>query len=167
MDGECQRWTRETFNLRSPDSRGGILRSRAKAKWGQVRNTLLDKCSYFVEDISNEHSIRYPEDISRFYLIAIRDDVRNQFLNWAETEESADEMGIPTVPLLHSGKFDEKDLEFTTNQYGSVEGHEGIVVRPSCYFSNWTESAAKWVRANHVTTNEHWERNALRKLNGR
>jgi hypothetical protein len=64
--------------------------------------------------------------------------------------------------LLHSKVFTtEKELRSTIIQYGNdviKQGHEGIVVRNLCafHYGNWNENIAKYVRDNHVQTDDHW-----------
>jgi hypothetical protein len=63
-------------------------------------------------------------------------------------------LGIETVPVLYEGIFDEeiiKNLKINDSM-------EGYVVRNSDSFpySESKHNVAKFVRANHVTTENHW-----------
>lgn len=174
MDGECQCWTKNSFSLRSPDSKGGKLRSKARAKWAEIQWRIPDNKILFVEDISNMHSIQYPSDIPQFYLIAAAVLTRDKgvfFLpyEWGSEFESviayAMRFGLEPVPLLFETKVrSEEQLEKETSHIIDTNIDEGFVIRPKLGFFDWTSSTAKWVRENHVKTDEHWTRNAMRNL---
>lgn len=66
------------------------------------------------------------------------------------------------VPVLYEGIWDEAAIK----ALGSVvtEGQEGYVVRLADEFdyADFGMSLAKFVRANHVTTDTHWKAQAIR-----
>jgi hypothetical protein len=75
------------------------------------------------------------------------------------------------APLLECATFaTEKDLQAATTRiseqpsiYGGVR--EGVVVRVADAFhaSAFPVSLGKWVRAEHVQTDEHWSHSAVKK----
>lgn len=173
MDGECQCWTKSSFSLRSPDSTGGKLRSKARAKWAEIQWRIPDNIILFVEDISNVHSIQYPLDIPQFYLIAVAALSTNGMFflpyDWDSEFESVSHYGkmfrLDPVPLLFETKVSNRDqLEKQTSHIIDTDIDEGFVIRPKLGFFDWTASTGKWVRENHVKTDEHWTRNAMRNL---
>jgi hypothetical protein len=167
MDGENQRWTRSSFNLRSLSSTsGGELRSRAKAKWGEVCYLIDEGLSVFVEDTTVVHSIQYGPRLTNLFVIAVRDDKTGHFMSWFDTEQYARKLNMKTVPVLwhmQGSEFIRVTLESLIKERHR-SNHEGIVLRPEDEITNWTAQTAKWVRANHVQTDEHWERTALKNL---
>lgn len=82
-------------------------------------------------------------------------------LSWSETEQWCRLLGVKMVPTLYLGKWlgEKRALEvfkdFASKQEDEVEG---FVVRSSREFlySDFKNNVAKFVRANHVQTDEHW-----------
>jgi hypothetical protein len=105
------------------------------------------------ENLFAKHSIHYTNLGSYFYLFSIWTE-QNVCLSWDETEEWAKLLDLKTVPVLFRGSFDE---DFTRN-ISLSENIEGYVIRLTNAFpyGNFRQSAAKFVRANHVQTNQHW-----------
>jgi hypothetical protein len=103
-----------------------------------------------------KHSIFYDKLSSYFYIFAIYDD-NNFCLSWDDTEFWAEELKIPTVPVLYRGIWDEdkvKSLIKTESAFGKEK--EGFVVRLESGFSYENHSVRKFVRKNHVQTSNHW-----------
>ncbi len=63
-------------------------------------------------------------------------------------------LGLTTVPVLYHGPFPEDPVGI----WGSDPDSEGFVVRTARSFnrSEFGTHVAKWVRAGHVTTGQHW-----------
>lgn len=122
------------------------------------------------EDIYGVHSIKYnavrPEDT--FYLIRILDLYDNTWLAFGECQQIADELDIRMVPWVEMGHYDSVD-EITSHfkqmmQTRSALGgeKEGLVLSVADSFREETNTfmnVAKYVRKNHVQTDEHWTRN--------
>ncbi len=98
-------------------------------------------------------------------MFAVRDLNTNIWSSWEEVELWAQELQVPTVPVLSmlESVKDEKSLKEITDElciqnslYGSQR--EGVVVRVSREFSNkdFPLLVGKVVRANHITTDQHW-----------
>lgn len=63
---------------------------------------------------------------------------------------------------MYVGVYDEELIKNLANKF--VEnGGEGIVVRlvSSFEYENFSQSVAKYVRENHVQTNEHWTKTQI------
>lgn len=111
------------------------------------------------------HSIAYDRLPSFFLMFGVRDLNTNMWLSWEEVELWSQELEVPTVPVLASLEFkNEKSLKETTDHLCSQDSfcgslREGIVVRVSREFSNedFSSLVGKIVRANHVTTDQHWK----------
>ncbi len=106
------------------------------------------------ENLFAEHSIHYDNLKSYFYLFGVWE--LDICLSWDFTVEVANKLGIVHVPVLYEGKFDELVLKALPATL--TENQEGFVVRvkENIYPSGWNTCIAKWVRPNHVQTDEHW-----------
>lgn len=106
------------------------------------------------ENLFAKHSIYYDDLKSYFYVFGMWEN--DICLEWNFTEEIAERLGLITVPVLYRGKFDELYLRSLAKTLG--DNQEGFVVRlaENIYPSEWEKSVAKWVRPNHVQTDEHW-----------
>lgn len=131
----------------------------------KVRGQLEDNVFLFGENMEGIHSIEYSNLKSYFYLFGVRDN--NIWIPWNSVEEYSYLLEIPTVPVLFKGKVnDEKELksivDSLVNEKSELGGErEGIVVRNAGLFHNddFAENVMKWVRKDHVQTDEHWTRN--------
>lgn len=88
-------------------------------------------------------------------------------LSYDEMVEEAERLGLKTPALLFRGKFEtitdikkwmEREIR-VPSAYG--ERREGFVLRVADEFpiSEFDQNVAKFVRANHVQTDEHWTKN--------
>lgn len=131
----------------------------------KVRGQLDDNVYLFGENMEGVHSIEYSNLKSYFYLFGVRDN--NIWIPWQSVEEYAYLLDLELVPVLFKGKVNsEKELKDLVNDLVSKPSdlggeREGIVVRNAGLFHNddFADNVMKWVRANHVTTDEHWTRN--------
>jgi hypothetical protein len=142
--------------------------------WERIGHS-LGELHVFGENLYAIHSIEYERLEHYFYVFAIRDG--EQWLSWDETVEYAQILELPVVPVVARGHFDEKTLKNTIEQQqrrGSLLGgiSEGVVCRRAATFHNddFSYCVLKYVRQNHVQTDEHWTRNwkkaDLRAANG-
>lgn len=115
------------------------------------------------------HSIAYSNLPAYFLTFAIRNQDQDAWLPWNEVEAKSQTIGVPTVPVLFDGiVFSEKELqnqvERLVAQPSSCGGErEGVVVRLYSGFPNsaFSASVMKWVRKNHVQTDEHWKNQTI------
>ncbi len=131
--------------------------------WEQVKNSLGD-FDVFGENLYGLHSIEYTRLDSYFYIFAIREG--DKWLSWDEVVFYAHLLDLPTVPVLERGFFTEGGIKTSINaalSHGSQLGGacEGVVCRKAEAFDNecFSNSLLKYVRYNHVKTDEHWTRN--------
>lgn len=132
----------------------------------RIKNDLSEGVSIFGENMYAIHSIEYTSLTSPFYMFGVRDN--DMWLSWDEVEEYSFLLDIPTVPVLFKGvvntekEFYELIGEFTKqpSKLGS-DIMEGVVARVAHTFhnDNFSTSLMKWVRKDHVQTDEHWTRN--------
>lgn len=158
MDGEnCTGYSDGYIHARSLDSQNHESRNWAKKYLTERLYELPDNWRICGENLYAKHSIEYDNLKSYFYLFSIWDD-KNVCLSWEETETWANLLDIPMVDVLYSGIWDEKIArEIWQEKYNGCE-MEGFVVRLANEFSyaNFRKSVAKFVRANHVQSNQHW-----------
>ncbi len=131
--------------------------------WERVGHSLGD-LHIFGENMYAVHSIEYPELAHYFYVFAIRHG--DTWLSWDEVLEYAHILELPVVPVIQRGRFTENDLKTlivqhqrTGSRLGAVS--EGVVCRVAAAFpdAEFSNSVLKYVRQNHVQTDEHWTRN--------
>lgn len=131
----------------------------------KVRGNLGENVFLFGENMEGIHSIEYTNLESYFYIFGVRDN--NIWIPWQSVEEYSYLLDIPTVPVLFKGKVNtEKELkelvENLVSKQSKLGGEiEGVVVRNAGMFHNddFKDNVMKWVRKDHVTTDEHWTRN--------
>lgn len=141
-------------------------------KWNMIRHDLGD-LEIFGESLYAVHSIRYHELEHHYYVFGIR--CLDTWLSWEEVEFYAALLDFPTVPILGTD-FPKTELEFelevrcltgVSSCFLSTDTvteepckMEGLVTRNSDEFSvnSAHQNVFKFVRKNHVKTNEHWTR---------
>lgn len=120
----------------------------------------------FGEWLYVKHSISYVDNLklnSYLQLFAVFNRNTNLWSSWKDVEYVAKFLGFPTPLVLHKEvKFDDqwKLTKFIVGEGDKVikQGHEGIVIR-SAYPFHWSQLGrfvAKYVRKDHVQTDEHW-----------
>jgi len=128
--------------------------------------SFIGKNEYVIgENLYGIHSIKYDKLTDYFHIFATHDD--NRWYSWEEVEELAEILEIPTVPVLYKGivQSEEQVREIIEHlmQYPSTYGKtkEGVVMRIAYSFKldDFPHYVCKYVRANHVQTDEHWTKN--------
>ena len=131
----------------------------------KIKNDIEDGLYLFGEGMYAIHSIEYTNLKSYFYLFGVRD--KNIWIPWEQVEEYAYLVDLETVPVLFKGVVgSEKELKEIVDDLVSKPSElggekEGIVVRNAGLFHNdyFKDNVAKWVRKDHVKTDQHWSRN--------
>ena len=131
--------------------------------WERIGHSLGD-LHIFGENMYAIHSIEYENMSQYFYVFGMREG--QTWLSWDEIADYAQVLELALVPVIARGYFDEKKLKMEIGQQqrnGSQLGgtSEGVVCRTAAAFSNddFPNSVLKYVRKNHVQTDEHWTRN--------
>jgi hypothetical protein len=154
MDGENTTLYRDHVHARSIDSRHHPSRDWVKALQGRVGFSIPDGWRLCGENLYAQHSIAYDDLPSYFLLFSIWDEA-NRCLSWDDTLEWAALLGLATVPVLYDGLFDPTWFEDFDVDTDACEGY--VVRRADAFaFEDFSSHVAKWVRANHVQTDEHW-----------
>lgn len=131
----------------------------------------LDAFVFNGEDLYGIHSIQYDpiREDQTFRLFSVRqfrDDTLYR-LSWDQTREWADLLEVPCVPVLFRGRFQHQDeirdwFHSELHKPSSLGGpREGFVLRTTEEFPDdqWWSNSCKFVRQNHVQTDQHWRVN--------
>lgn len=136
-----------------------------KAFHATVKNKLPEGVQLFGEWLFAKHSISYDKLPNYFLLFNVRSLFDNIWHSWDEVKLWAEEINVPTVPVLFEGRLStEKELkskiEELVNQPSACGGvREGVVVRIQEGFTDsaFSQCVMKWVRKDHVQTSDHWK----------
>lgn len=155
-DGENTTMYPEHFHARSLDSRHHESRDWAKALWGNIRYDIPKGWRISGENLYAQHSIKYDDLESYFEVFSIWND-RNTRLDLDDQLEWCKLLGLTHVPIIWRGVYDEASLRDIHKDLDTekVEGYTITLVN-GYHASKFRKSIAKWVRKNHVTTDEHW-----------
>lgn len=139
-----------------------------KALHANIKHLIPEEYQIFGEWCYALHSIAYDKLPSYFLAFGVRQ-VANLpdfvWSSWADVELLADEIGVPTVPVLWKGICKkESELQEITEilvKQPSLLGNirEGVVIRVANDFldQDFSKYVMKWVRKDHVQTTEHWK----------
>jgi hypothetical protein len=169
MDGENTTMYRDHIHARSVDSGGHPSRAYAKAIHGRIAHDIPDFWRVCVENLFAKHSIKYGgpghEDLPSCVMGFSVWDEKNWCLGWDETLEWLDLLGLPHVPVLYEGLYDEKRIKEAFAAYKSpfsseVEGYV-IRLRTTFRYADFRNVVGKYVREGHVHTHGHWMRQRI------
>jgi len=130
----------------------------------RVFDDIPEETYIFGENMEGIHSIEYSGLKSYFYMFGVREN--NIWVNWDKVEEWSFYLDIPIVPILFKGVVNsDKELQTLVEKLVSEPSalggeREGVVARTTSLFHNddFEYNVQKWVRANHVTADDHWTR---------
>ena len=153
MDGENTSLYRDKMHARSIDSAHHPSRDWVKQNiWSRIRYDIPERWRVCGENMYAEHSIRY-EDLHDYFLgFSVWND-RNVCLSWDDTLVWFSLLDIVPVPVMYCGVYDEEVIRSLWKNAG-----EGYVIRNAGEFAYgaFKDNVAKFVRKNHVQTDEHW-----------
>lgn len=168
LDGECTTMYRDYIHARSIDSPTNFTRSWVQNFHRSIAHNIPDGWRIVGENVWAEHSIRYENLKSYFYPFAVFDE--NNFCLSVDdmklvlrAEIFRDLPNLKTIPLLppvlFDGIFDEKIIEEIEID---PKKQEGYVLRTfdGFHYDDFGKHVAKFVRKNHVQTDEYWLKNA-------
>lgn len=144
-----------------------------KERWELLKNDLGD-LEIFGENLYAIHSIQYTNIEQHFYVFGIRE--FDKWLSWDEVKFYAAMLDFPTVPELafveplDQENFEEETLSIVqrVSTFQSIDpfeqkecSMEGIVSRNAAAYTveDFKKNVFKYVRKDHVKTDEHWTRN--------
>ncbi|WP_068613224.1 RNA ligase family protein [Paenibacillus tuaregi] len=158
MDGENTTMYQDFIHARSLDSKDHSSRHYVKTLHGGIRYMIPEGYRLCGENVYAKHSLHYTSLPGYYMLFSVWDD-RNICLSWDETTAWAEKLGIPHVPILYRGIWSEEAAKACYTKQSKCGGEqEGYVVRLASEFpyEDFKRSVAKFVRKNHVQTDEHW-----------
>jgi hypothetical protein len=145
----------------------------------ELMHKISDQFAVFGEYLYARHSIKYEELPAYFLVFGVYYKKTGEWLSWNDTVAVAEEIGLPTVPVIANLRIQEERNELVENfdefvmyedaledrmpegesEYGDTR--EGYIVRNYDGFKleDLTENMAKCVREDHVQTEElHWRK---------
>jgi len=155
MDGENTTLARDYTHARSTSSGNHVSRDWLKQFHAKFAYSLPDELRICGENLYAQHSIAYDNLLSYFLIFSVWE--KEFCWHWDDTVAYIGNLGLHTVPVLWRGTWDEKKIIQITEQLDLTK-QEGIVVRRVNAFpmQEFGSYLAKWVRTDHVTTDEHW-----------
>lgn len=157
-DGETTAMYTNHFHARSLDSRHHESRDWAKALWGRIRFEIPEGWRINGENMYAQHSIVYDDLTSYFEVFSIWDE-KNRRLPLDDQLEWCEILGLTHVPVVWRGIYDEDAIKALPVTLGwDMSKIEGYVLSTvdAYHASQFRKFIAKYVRKNHVTTDEHW-----------
>ena len=121
----------------------------------------------FGENLYGEHSIHYDKLPTYWHIFAVSDTEKYIWYSWDDVCTVCSILNKPHVPVLWRGVVESeqqlKDLvdRFVNEPSCYGDTREGVVVRVTDEFplDEFSKYVCKWVRPNHVQTDEHWTKN--------
>ncbi|MBV5347787.1 RNA ligase family protein [bacterium] len=156
LDGEQTNLSHERIYARSIDSKDHPSRHWIKANFSYMTKFINPLHRICGENVFAQHSIAYENLDSYFYAFSVWR--KDYCLNWNTTKNYLFKLHIKPVPILYDGIWNEKicrNLMQESTEKGLMEGY---VVRLASGFKleDFGISVAKFVRKDHVQTDEHW-----------
>jgi len=157
MDGGNLTFYKDAFHGRSKDSGTHAWDTAAKALWASVRFMIPEGWRVSGESMYARRSVAYDE-LPGVYLIFGAWDENNNALDWDTVVSLAEEMNVPTVPLIYRGDSWDDAINAWSLSGRNESFSEGFVVRNSSsfHYDDFSKNLAKYVRADHVQTAADW-----------
>ena len=159
-DGENTSMYRDISHARSMDSRHHPSRDWAKKFNGEIRHLIPEDWRVVIENCYARHSIWYRRETGNAlpsYAMGLSVWDRDGALSWDESLMVFEELGIIPARTLYRGPFDLTILKKIAAEQDPtlIEGYVARTTKRIPY-GKWFLPAAKYVRAKHVNTSEHW-----------
>lgn len=167
MDGGNVTLAANYFHARSLSEHTPAWERYAKGQWATLRTDIPPGWRLSCESMWARRSVPY-EDLPGPLLLIGLWNACNKMLDWDSTVEWSTLLALPTVPLLYRGT-DFAAANRAWQEAGKTPtSSEGFVIRsagtiPYCEFA---QNTAKWVRAEHITTDASWRRRNHFETNG-
>jgi len=164
MDGENTTMMKDIIHARSLDTDSHPSRNWVKNLWAQIGYQLPDDWRLCGENLFAKHAIHYTRAngnaLQSFFLAFSMWNDRNICLDWDETLEWFELLGLVTPTIFYDGIYDydyiqdlNKKMETNPN---TIEGYVIRLTR-EYHYSEFRDVCGKYVRKNHVQNNHgHW-----------
>lgn len=165
MDGEnftC--YSDGRWHARSLETPYHPTRTYASKFASEVSHKLPEGWRICGENLYGTHSIKYDNLRSYVQVFSIWN-AENEALSWDETQAWCELLDVKHVPVLWRGRYSEEMIkrEFFHEALCDLQGREveGYVMRTveGFFFADFALHNAKFVRPDHVQTDEHWLEN--------
>lgn len=155
MDGENTSMYRDFIHARSLSYSRHESRSWVKQFWETIRDDIPPNFRICGENMYAKHSIFYSNLKSYFYAFSVWN--LDYCLDWNETLEWLELLNITPVNVIYRGVYDENYLIHLSHSM-NLDENEGYVIRKINGFNycDFGMNVAKFVRKNHVQTDDHW-----------
>lgn len=156
MDGENTTMYSDHYHARSLDSKNHPSRNAVKQIWGNIRYLIPRNWRICGENLYAKHSIEYTNLEGYFYGFSVWNE-HNIALDWDATQAFLALCGLPSVPVLYVGTYDEIIIKSLWNET-KRDVMEGYVIRvvDEIPYDDFGTYVAKFVRSSHVQSSEHW-----------
>ena len=146
----------DRIHARSIDSKHHDSRNWVKGLWGNIKNEIPDGWRICGENLYAKHSLFY-DDLPTYFMVFSIWDENNICLSWKDTVILCETLGLQTVPVIMTGKYDEVQLKHLADTLDRSK-NEGYVVRniEAFHYDDFYLNVGKFVRPKHVTTEQHW-----------
>lgn len=164
MDGEnTSIYSDGYIHARSIDSGRHSSRSWVNAFAPSITERLPKGWRLCGENLYAKHSIHYKLIESYFYGFSIWTE-HNICINFVDMIDLFRKYNLESPPILYRGVWDTEQMKDmydrfqSTTALGYSDDMEGYVVRvvEEFHYDDFNTSVAKFVRGNHVQTDEHW-----------
>lgn len=140
-----------------------------KAWHAGIKYVIPEHIQLFGEWLYAKHSIHYTDLTAHFQLFRAYDTRTEMFLGVGELKAYASLIGAVVVPVPFPGGQIQFNSEHEVYKLIAIaedviaQGHEGIVVTSlhSFHYDQFGDRVAKYVRKNHVSTDEHWSKQQI------
>lgn len=155
MDGENCSIYRDYIHARSIDGIHHPSRDWVKAYHASIKFMIPEHGRICGENMYAQHSIQYDDLESYFYGFSYW--VNDKCFSWNDTLALFEALGIKHPKVLYQGLFDLDIIHNIINDLDTTTT-EGIVCRVtrSFMYEEFEHCVAKWVRKDHVDSDEHW-----------
>jgi len=155
MDGENTTLYSDGLHARSTSNSPHPSRNWLKNFHASIKSQIPENVRICGENMFAMHSLHY--DNLESYFLAFSAWISDACVSWRDTKIMLTTLGISHVPEIYVGKFDVgivKEIESEMN----FQQSEGYVIRNADYFTfdTFSYNVAKFVRASHVQTDDHW-----------
>lgn len=156
MDGENTTMYSDYIHARSIEDNGHTSRNWVRNFHGQIKHNIPKGWRLCGENVYAKHSIYYDNLKSYFLLFSIWNE-NNICLSWNDTKEWSELLELNTVPILYQGLYKDFDYKKLISVL-DFSKTEGFVIRIANSFSykEFKTHVGKYVRKEHVTTDNHW-----------
>jgi len=163
LDGESVTASRDIMHARSIDSGHHPSRNRAKQLWATIRYDIPEGWRLVCENVTARHHVAY-DRLPGFVLVHAIFNERNEALPWDEVEEWSALLGLPTVPVIYRGPWDEEKIRglYPFQSAFADAPAEGYVVRiaDSFRYGDFRRAVGKYVASDFrdalLNTEAHW-----------